>query len=289
MPRQTDQVSKIVFPDGFAFAIDSGSGFEQIGVMAGGATATLGWTDYYYDAGNYEGLIDRAKNPMFTVSPSAILNWDPAVIARLFPGMMVNTGTNSPSAGFDVDYAGSSNQVTLTRVSLRLSHFPSVPATATLVGDDITAIAGGSNNQIVTVPLSTFTDVLVQTATKIDGYITIPTMSEVPYASRDLEANQGDFYTDATNLYILVDLGTYADSEGDGGLAAAKTDLAGTIVSFYDDLDWNFVFYNAKIEAGGSFNFKGVNEDGLNEITVSFTGKPDPDNSYRLFNYFNQT
>ena len=283
MPRQTDQVSKIVIPDGFAFAIDSGDGYEQIGVMAGGAQATLGWTDYVFDAGNYEGLVDKSKNPIFTVAPSPILNFDPAVIARLFPGMMKNTAAVSPSAGFDVEYAGTSNQVTLTRVSLRLTHFPSAQVPVTLVEDDITAIADGSNNQLVTVPLSTFTNVIVQTATKIDGYITVPTMSEVSYADRDLVTSQGDFYTDATNMYFLVNLGTYAD------LPAAKTGIAGNIVSFFDDIDWQFFYYNAKIEAGGSFNFKGVNEDGLNEINVSFTGKPDPDNSYRLFKYFNQT
>lgn len=282
MPRQTNQVSKIVFPDGFAFAIDSGSGFEQIGVMSGGAQATLGWTDYYYDAGNYEGLIDKAKNPMFTVSPSAILNWDPAVIARLFPGMMTSATAASPSAGFDVSYTGTSNQVTLTRVSLRLSHFPSVPATFTMA-TSVTAVTDVANNQMVTVPLSLLTSVLVQTATKIDGYITIPTMSEVAYADRDLIANRGNFYTDATNLYLIVTASDYATT------GEADTAFDGTVISFYDDMDWDFVFYNAKIEAGGSFNFKGVNEDGLNEITVSFTGKPDPDNSYRLFNYFNQT
>lgn len=52
------------------------------------------------------------------------------------------------------------------------------------------------------------------------------------------------------------------------------------------DIDWRFVLYNAKADAGASFNFKGVNEDGLDEVTVSFTGKPDPAEAYRLFEFF---
>ena len=34
---------------------------------------------------------------------------------------------------------------------------------------------------------------------------------------------------------------------------------------------------------------KGANEDGLDEITVSFTGKPDPASAYALANFFKAT
>ena len=52
------------------------------------------------------------------------------------------------------------------------------------------------------------------------------------------------------------------------------------------DIDWQFTLYNATVDSGGSMNFKGLNEDGLNEITVSFTAKPDPVNANRLLNFF---
>ena len=192
MPRQTDQISKVSFPDGFKLEISTdgttGSEWEDVGVIAGGANATLNWTDYYLDAGNYEGLVDKAKNPIFSLAPSAVWNFDPAVIQHLFPGMMTITAASSPSTGFDVDYAGTSNQVTLTRSQIRLTHYT------------------------------------------------------VAFAS------QGDAY-----------------------------------------IDWQFTLHNAKIEAGGSFNFKGVNEDGLDELTVSFTGKPNPASSYSFFTFFDQT
>ena len=282
MPRQTNQTSGIQFPDGFNLAIDSGDGFEDVGLLEGGGTATMSWDDFYYDAGNYEGLVDKAKNPMFTISPSALLNWEPATIARCFPGIMEKNVAASPSAGFDVSYAGTTNQVTLTRVNIRMAHFPEEKESYTM-SSSITAVADVSNNQMLTMPLSNLTDVLTQSATLIDGFIFSSGMSEVSFADRDLVANRGNFYTDATNMYFIVEASTYIDP------AAANTVFDGTVVQFYDTVDWIFTFYNSKIEAGATFNLKGVNEDGLDGFTVSFTNRPDPANSYRLFNFFKET
>lgn len=277
MPRQTNEKS-IQIPDGFQFAIDSGKGFEDVGILAGGATATLSWDEFYMDAGNYEALIDRAKNLSMAVAPSALWNFNPQVIAKLFPGVLKATSALSPSAGTNIDYSGT-GMVDLTRVTVRMTHFPNALLEPALIADDIIAISNGTNNQLVTIPLSTFLDILPHSV-KIDGYIHIDGMTEVAYADRDEEENQGNFCTDATNLYLIVDLGTYAD------LAAAKAALVGEIVGYYDEIDWQFTFYNCKVDSGGSFNFKGVNEDGLDEITVSFTGKPDPKEAYRLFKFF---
>ncbi len=282
MPRQTNE-KNIQFPDGFQFAVGDASGnYTDVGVLAGGATASLTWDDYYMDAGNYEQLVDKQKNPLMSLSPSAVWNWDAEVIAKLFPGLMTSSTASSPGAGIDVAYAGTSNQLTLTRVPLRLAHFPEVMSTHTLIEDDITAISDGTNNQLVTVAKTVFSNSLTWTS-YIDLFTSISGMEEVAYDDRDAIANQGDYCTDDTNLYFIVALATYGD------LAAAKSGLAGTVVSFYDDIDWIFTLYNSKVEAGATFNFKGVNEDGLDEVTVGFQGKPDPANSYRIFNFFKAT
>jgi hypothetical protein len=49
---------------------------------------------------------------------------------------------------------------------------------------------------------------------------------------------------------------------------------------------WQFTLYNANLDAGASFNWKGVNEDGLDEINVSFTGRPDPADGYKMMKLF---
>ncbi len=280
MPRQTNQKS-IQFPDGFNLGIDAGEGFYDMGLLAGGATVTLNWEDFYYDAGNYEGVVDKSKNPTLALAPSAFHNFHPDVVARMFPGFVSSADAGgSPKAGDNVTYSGTSNQLTLTRVSVRLTHFPDVPEDHTLIEDDITALdEDGTNNQLVTIAKTVFSGALPWTSA-VDGYVRINDKDEVPYSDRDTIASRGHFCADDTNLYLIVADGTYLD------LAAAKTGEAGTVVEYYDDIDWQFTAYNCKVDAGGQFNFKGVNEDGLDEITVGFTGRPDPSEEYRLFKFF---
>ena len=190
MPRQTNN-KEIMFPDGFRMEISTdgtvGSTWKDVGVLAGGAKTTFNWTELHIDAGNYEDLVDMAIDPVVALAPSAVLNFDPAVIGALFPGFFSVDAATDPGVGYDVTYKGTSKQVTLTRSKIRLTHY-TVDAT------------GGS-----------------------------------------------------------------------------ETD---------SDIDWQFTLHNAKVDAGGSFNLKGVNEDGLDEISVSFTGIPDPDSSFALMTFF---
>ncbi len=126
MPRQTNE-KKMMFPDGFRLEISTdgtvGSVWEDVGVLAGGATVTFNWDEFYLDGGNYEGLVDKAINPTIALAPSAVWNFDATVIKNLFPGMFAIDSANSPTTGNDVTYAGSSNQVTLTRSKIRLTHY----------------------------------------------------------------------------------------------------------------------------------------------------------------------
>jgi hypothetical protein len=193
-------------------------------------------------------------------------------------GFTKKTDATTPTNGTDLEFAGTAKHFTLNRASLRLIHFDG-EVVETLVADDITALEADTINDFVTIPKTVFSTSLPWT-TEIDGYVEIEGMHEVHVSDANTVAAQGHFYTDATNLYFIVASGTYAD------LAGAKADLAGTVVKAYTSADWAFTLYNAKIDAGASMNFKGVNEDGLSEYTVSFTGKPDPSESYRLFRFF---
>ena len=274
MPRQT-AAKQIIFPDGFKFSIDTGDGFEDVGLLSGGSTATFSYDEFDLDAGNYEDLLSYAKNPTVSLAPSAIWNWNTSVIAKLMTGFAKVSNT---TGGTNLEFAGTARHFTLTRANLKLTHFNGEVSKA-LVAGDITALDTLVNNDIVTVPKSTFAGALPWT-TKIDSVVEIEGMREVHVDDKDLVSSQGNFYTDATNLYFIVATGTYAD------LAGAKAGLAGTEVKAYTSVDWEFTLYNAKVDAGASMNFKGVNEDGLSEYTVSFTGRPDPAQSYRLFKFF---
>ena len=275
MPRQTAE-KQIIFPDGFKFSIDTGDGFEDVGLLSGGSTATLNYDEFDLDAGNYEDLLSYAKNPTVALAPSAIWNWNNSVITKLMTGFAKVSDT---TGGTNLEFNGNARHFTLTRANLKLTHFNGEVSKA-LVADDITALdTSGTDNDIVTVPKATFVGALPWT-TQIDSVVEIEGMREVHVDDKDAVASQGNFYTDATNLYFIVATGTYAD------LAGAKAGLAGTEVKAYTSVDWEFTLYNAKVDAGASMNFKGVNEDGLSEYTVSFTGRPDPAQSYRLFKFF---
>ena len=275
MPRQTAE-KQIIFPDGFKFSIDTGDGFEDVGLLSGGSTATLNYDEFDLDAGNYEDLLSYAKNPTVALAPSAIWNWNNSVITKLMTGFAKVSNT---TGGTNLEFNGNARHFTLTRANLKLTHFNGEVSKA-LVADDITALdTSGTDNDIVTVPKATFVGALPWT-TQIDSVVEIEGMREVHVDDKDAVASQGNFYTDATNLYFIVATGTYAD------LAGAKAGLAGTEVKAYTSVDWEFTLYNAKVDAGASMNFKGVNEDGLSEYTVSFTGRPDPAQSYRLFKFF---
>jgi hypothetical protein len=193
-------------------------------------------------------------------------------------GFTKKTDATTPTTGTDLEFAGTAKHFTINRASLRLIHFDG-EVVETLVADDITALDTDTVNDYITVPKTTFSGALTWT-TNIDGYVEIDGMTEVHVDDKNSASSQGHFYTDATNLYFIVATGTYAD------LAGAKAGLAGTVVKAYTSADWAFTLYNAKIDAGASMNFKGMNEDGLSEYTVSFTGKPDPSESYRLFRFF---
>jgi len=187
MPRQTN-AKRIIFPDGFKLEIkpNGAQDFKDVGVLAGGGVMTYNWEERKIDAGNYKALVDEAFNPTVAFAPSAILNFDPEVIATLFPGFLEATqASGGPYAGEEVDYVGT-ERFTLKRATIRLTHY---------------------NKDI----------------------------SETP--------------TDA-------------------------------------DIDWQFNLYNATVDSGGTMNFKGLNEEGLNEITVSFTAEPDSANANRLLNFF---
>ena len=82
-----------------------------------------------------------------------------------------------------------------------------------------------------------------------------------PTAGTDLTYNETERYGTLTRVSIML---SHYKVDASGGTEADT------------DIDWAFTIHNAKVDAGGSFNFKGANEQDLSTISVSFTGEPDP-------------
>ena len=145
-------------------------------------------------------------------------------------------------------------------------------ATATLNWDEIRLDAGNYKDLIK--KAKNFTCALAPSALwnwdpaaiveVFDGILTKTTAS-TPSAGDDLEFAGADNVVDLSDIQVRMT--HYSDA------------LLTTV-------DWQFTLFNANMDAGASFNFKGVNEDGLDEITVSFTGRPDPEDGFKLMKLF---
>ncbi len=125
--RQTARTSTIQLPDGCKLEISTdgttGSAFQEIGLMEAGVSVTLNWDQVQIDAGNYKELKKFITNPTVQMSPSALWDWDPAVIVALFPGFMKSTAATTPAVGTDLEYKGTSEQVELTNSIVRITHY----------------------------------------------------------------------------------------------------------------------------------------------------------------------
>lgn len=269
MPNQTS-AKTYQFPDGFRLSIDSGNGFEDLGLLEGGAVGTLSWDIERLDAGNYHGLNKRAKNHTFQLAPSPLWNFSLRTLNKIMPFTTL--------AGENLSYSGN-HHFQLTEKDVKMTHFTGYDKHA-LIADDITALDSDDVNDYVTIPKTAFTTSLAWT-TAIDGRVDISGKYEVHVSEKNTAGATGNFYTDATNLYLIVATGTYAD------LPAAKTGLSGTVVYAYSDIDWEFVLYNATLDAGMVLNFKGVMADGVDDFTIGFTAEVDEDGD--LFNLFKKS
>ena len=92
-----------------------------------------------------------------------------------------------------------------------------------LLSGDIDSVADGANLQRAVIGLDAFSNIVTQT-TGLDGS-TIVSYLVGEASGYDTAGDEGKWYTDASNLYILAALGTWAD------VAAARTALTSTVIT----------------------------------------------------------
>lgn len=93
----------------------------------------------------------------------------------------------------------------------------------TLLSADIDSVADGTNLQRAVIGLDAFTNIVTQTTGIDKATIVSHLISETD--GYDTVGDAGKWYTDASNLYILAELGTWAD------VAAARTALTSTVTT----------------------------------------------------------
>lgn len=94
----------------------------------------------------------------------------------------------------------------------------------TLLSANIDSVADGSNLQRAVIGLDAFAGIKTQVVDTIDGGTLVSGLSGET-DGYDTAGDAGKWYTDASNLYILAELGTWAD------VAAARTALTSTVTT----------------------------------------------------------
>ena len=255
MPNQTiTGTDQIVFGDGIALEVstDNGSTFDNVGVMAGGATAAYNYNKIETETGNGGTLPAKATKETLVLSPTALLSWNPEVWAKFSNGLFTYTNiAGTPVAGgtqlvasgdwsFDngillTGQNGDGTEPTINSVT------GSADGAGAADDFDLAKVAGG---WVLTPRDGTNFTTEVQTLTINSDY--------TPSAGKKITAGSSSTVLER----FVVRFRHYTDD-------ALTT------------WDHQLLIYGVDMDSGFTLGYKGANEDGVNDATVAFTANID--------------
>jgi hypothetical protein len=264
MPVQTTQTGNIYFPDGAKVQIkESGGSYTDLGALNSAITLTLNWEDNIVNTANAGTLLKQIRN--MTVDGSfTLINLNPAVWPSLGGGLFETVTT----AGTTVTDAQITDQSIVTFTAGEVNELrPIITADGTVLrfsaAPVLTSVSGSTSGV-----LAANNDYTVVVAPQFDsGY--------------GIVFNTAGTATIEATETVTIDF-------GDNDPVASTTLYAGTSTkeltayalkfTHTDDnsLDREVELYSVDPNSGGiQLNFKGANEDGTEEMPISFTGKLD--------------
>lgn len=257
MPVQTSK-EDYIFPDGVALEIstDDEASWHNIGVLAAGAVVTYNYDKIETESGNKGKICSRAKNETVALAPSALWSWDLQNISRFSGGLFNYTAiAGTPVAGA-TQTATSGTWNYNKFILLENQNYDGSAIT-------VNSVTGGTDGLLVV-----DTDYYVGQNAKGEYGVFIIDSVTVTTESQDMVINFD--YTPSTGKKITA-----------GTSSVVLSRFIARLRHYTDDAltlyDVELKVFGVDLDAGLSFNFKGANEDGVDEITVSFTGNPDTD------------
>jgi len=245
---------KYSFPAGSVMesSLDGMVSWDTLGVFENGIQFTHNWDGIEVEPGNVNKTRTRVKNPTLALAPSNILSWNTENWAKFSGGLYTNTniaGTLVSGADEEIDGTGKEFEQILA-----LSNQNSDGSAVT-----VNSVSGATDGSLV---LNTDYRVLMDsngnTGIAIIDSATVTTMDQVFTVNID--------YTPATGSYIEA-----------GHESIVLTDFAVRVRHYTDDAlslyDREMLVYSVRPDSGISFNEKGINEDGLDVITMAFTAR----------------
>jgi hypothetical protein len=264
MGNQTTKEGYIYFPDGAQVLIkEAGAGsFTDLGVITTAVTNTLNWEENVVNTANRGQLQKQIRN-MTMEGGFTLISLDPNGIQKLSGGFMQTTSVPGSSVTSIDDQTISAGWSDVSNINLSVVETGSVdigrltaaPVIASVTADSSGALTANDDYTIVadTNSSSGYSIVLNTAGTKTVStteVITIEYTSAIPVASTVVTAGSTTAILEAAAMQIK-----HTDDNG----KVRKLDL-----------------YAVDTNSGGfQFNFKGANEDGVEEMPLTFTAKLD--------------
>jgi hypothetical protein len=277
MPIQSTKTGYIAFPDGGKVSVDDGTGWYDIGAINSAVNFTLNYTENQVNTAN-AGKLSKQIRDMLIDGSLTLINLEPDAIDKMGGGMFETVAT----AGTEVLDAAFTDQVFTGFTDMK-----PVPLEAV-----VTATSEPIRFSATPVLTSVDANLSGTLADGVDYYIIEDSNSASGYS---IVLDTAGTATVATTETITIDF-------GDNTPLAGTTIYAGTsalVLSAYglkvdhtdsdDDIDRSFEIYSANPTSGGfQFNFKGANEDGVEEMPITFQGDVDISRAdgRQLFSYY---
>lgn len=265
MPVQTTETTNVYFPDGTKVEISTndGSSYDDLGAINSTTTATLEYEINRVQTANAGTLKIQARN-MRISGGFTLINLNIDRIADLSGGMLTVTDTaGSPLAAIP-DQVIASGATEKAMINL-------APET--------------SSSDTTKIRFST-TPVLTSVTGSVDGALAADDDYTIHPDNNSYSGYSISFNTAGTTLTTMTQ--TFTVDYGTNTPLASSTLTGGESVQILDDYILRFThtdensktrvltLYSVDIESGGlQFNYKGANEDGVEEMPVTFAAKLD--------------
>jgi len=263
MPTQTNKKGKIFYPDGALVSIKAkGEGsFTDVGAISTVISNSLSWTENQVETAN-AGKLDKQIKAMIMEGGFTLINLDPDSIARLSGGFLQKTVIT------DTPFTDSPNQTLVNGdwdekvvINLEPKTNAGVAVKATALALD--SVTGGTDG-----PLAADDDyTLFEDADSPSGWSIMFNLAGATLATIAQD--------------IVIDFGSItavASTKITGGASTFILDAVAMKITHTDDNGKirELELYAVDMNSGGfQFNFKGANEDGVEEMPLTFTAKLD--------------
>lgn len=269
MPVQTTKTSYLYFPDGAAVSVQPGQtgAFFEVGATNSAVTATLNWVENQVETAN-AGKTDKQIKEMTVEGGFTLINLDPEGVEKMGAGIFERITTAASPLATIPDQVVSSGWADNTKYDLTMETSSS--------DTTLLKVTAQPTLTAVTLDLGGTPEVLAEDT----EYVVVADSSS--YSGWSIQFISGNMATGSpTTFDITIDYGSNTPVASTAIYVGTSTSVLTAYAMRITHTDTNskirqLDLYSVDPNSGGfNFSFKGANEDGLEEMPLTFTAKLD--------------